>query len=355
MPLLTGLTSTNTQVPLEVTAGGRIIAQGLQGPTGPTGPAGPAGLSGGLSSAALFWGRQAWNGRVAPIVNWTGVIWDPASYQYVAVASTGANRAMTSFDGITWTNRVHGVSSTSTYLAIAYSPSLNRLVAVGGAGSLMYSTGGVTWTGGTAISAQDHASIAWAPSLNLFASPASTGTGTMMTSPDGITWTSQTLPTLTNPQFKCICWSATLSIFLALTYTDGQGVISSDGITWTAVTLSSAAGWTSVVWAEDLGLFVAVADSGATARCMTSPNGTTWTDRTVPASAWKSLAWAREAGLLTAVGPTTGVDIISKDGINWESRTNIANTGGWAAVAWSAWRFQHVAVTNTSFSVRTQL
>lgn len=354
MPLLTGLTATNTQVPLQVTAGGRIIAQGLQGATGPAGPAGPAGLSGGLSSAALYWSRQSWTTRVITVVNWTSVIWHPVSYLYVAVASTGTNRAATSPDGITWTNRVHGVSSTSTYAAQAYSPSLNRIVAVGSDGSLMYSTDGITWTAGTAISASNYLSVAWSPSLNLFAAPASNGTGSMMTSPDGITWASQTLPTLTNPQFRCICWSAELGLFVALTYTDGQGVISSNGTTWTAVTLSSAANWTSVVWAQDLGLFVAVAEGGATARCITSPDGVSWTDRTVPASAWRSLAWAREAGLLTAVGPN-GTDIVSRDGINWETRSTPANTGGWATVTWSPWRFQHVALTNTSVAARTQL
>lgn len=354
MPLLTGLTSTNTQVPLEVTAGGRIIAQGLQGPTGPAGPAGPAGLSGGLSSAALFWSRQAWSSRFATVETWNSVIWHPAAFLYVAVASTGTNRVITSPDGITWTARAHAVSSTSIYRAQAYSPSLGRLVAVGDAGSVMYSDNATAWTAGTTISAENYLSVAWSPTLSLFAAPASTGSGSMMTSPDGITWTSRTLPTLINPQFRCICWSDTLGIFLALTYTDGQGVTSSDGITWTAVTLSSAAGWTSVVWAEDLGLFVAVADSGATARCVTSPDGTTWTDRTVPASAWASLVWAREAGLLTAVGPN-GSDIVSKDGINWQTLSTPANTGGWRAVAWSYWRFQHVAVTSVNLVVRTQL
>ncbi len=46
MALLTGLTEAGVEVPVQVDAGGRLVAEGLTGPQGPTGPTGPQGPTG---------------------------------------------------------------------------------------------------------------------------------------------------------------------------------------------------------------------------------------------------------------------------------------------------------------------
>lgn len=46
MPLLTGLTSEGVEVPVQVDAQGRLVAEGLPGPAGPAGPAGSVGPQG---------------------------------------------------------------------------------------------------------------------------------------------------------------------------------------------------------------------------------------------------------------------------------------------------------------------
>lgn len=46
MSLLTGLTSEGVEVPVQVDAQGRLVAEGLPGPAGPAGPAGSAGPQG---------------------------------------------------------------------------------------------------------------------------------------------------------------------------------------------------------------------------------------------------------------------------------------------------------------------
>jgi hypothetical protein len=46
---------------------------------------------------------------------------------------------------------------------------------------------------------------------------------------------------------------------------------SPDGINWTARSSAADNGWFSVTWAKELGLLVAVANSGTGNRVMTSP------------------------------------------------------------------------------------
>jgi hypothetical protein len=70
---------------------------------------------------------------------------------------------------------------------------------------------------------------------------------------------------------------------------------------------SSAAdnNWTSVAWAPELGLFVAVANTGTGDRVMSSPDGINWTSRSSAAdNNWQSVAWSPELGLFVAVAIT---------------------------------------------------
>ena len=45
MTLLTGMTETGLEVPVQVKPDGRLVAEGLPGPTGPVGPPGPDGIA----------------------------------------------------------------------------------------------------------------------------------------------------------------------------------------------------------------------------------------------------------------------------------------------------------------------
>ena len=69
-----------------------------------------------------------------------------------------------------------------------------------------------------------------------------------------------------------VCWSAELSLFVAVAYTGtGNRVMTSpDGITWTARTSAADNAWRAVCWSPELSLFVAVADSGTGNRVMTA-------------------------------------------------------------------------------------
>ena len=141
------------------------------------------------------------------------------------------------------------------------------------------------------------------------------------------------------------------TILVAVGYTSTPGVMTSpDGITWSGPSASAPAGngWSDVLWAAGLGLFVAVGNG----LCMTSPNGTTWTQRTIPsvAAGWSYIAWS--GSLLVATGQTGqangGQIATSPDGITWTQRSSggANENGAWQGIAWNGAVF--AATTNAA-------
>lgn len=87
--------------------------------------------------------------------------------------------------------------------------------------------------------------------------------------------------------------------------------------TWITITpVDATANYSSIVYGN--GVFVAVASAG-TNRCATSPDGITWTNRTIAASTWQRVIYA--GGQFVAVG-FAGVISTSPDGTTWTSRTS---------------------------------
>lgn len=121
--------------------------------------------------------------------------------------------------------------------------------------------------------------------------------------------------------------------FLTMGYYPGDvSMTSPDGITWTSRTVPSA-DWASVDY--DNNLFVASSYSG---QLMTSPDGLTWTTRTVPAETWADTTYGE--GLFLTVGP--GNVIASPDGVTWSARTVDAG-GNYSSAAYGNGMFVVVA------------
>lgn len=120
------------------------------------------------------------------------------------------------------------------------------------------------------------------------------------------------------------------------TTADTSNIMTSpDGITWTTRTAPEASAWTEVICAEELSLFVAVAESG-TFRVMTSPDGLTWTGRTAAeANNWKSVCFSTSLLLLIAVANTgTNKIMKSSNGIAWTAVT-ATYSSDWEKVIWA--------------------
>ena len=156
--------------------------------------------------------------------------------------------------GVTWIPSINATSVfTSRVDSVAFSPILNRFVAVGVGNTIGYSTDGLTWsastggtlfTGGTLIR-----TIAYSNTLDRFVAGGTAGV--VAVSNDGITWTqspnSQVVFTGTNINFAInkITWSDTQFVGVGsngFSSTDGIVGTSPDGLTWTPSTPVSGLG-----------------------------------------------------------------------------------------------------------------
>lgn len=128
-----------------------------------------------------------------------------------------------------------------------------------------------------------------------------------------------------------------------LVFTQSIEITFSGGLVWQEESISSdGSGWREVIWVADLGLLVAVAQSGDdNKRVATSPDGKNWTLRNSPTSSWRAVCWSPELELLVAVGDTAtsghegnGRVMTSPNGIDWTMR-DAASARGWFDVEWS--------------------
>jgi hypothetical protein len=190
--------------------------------------------------------------------------------------------------------------------------------------------------------------------------------GTTLTSPDGATWTARS--------------SGTTNGLLGIAYGNGafvaigdSGVIlsSPDGATWTQRSFSNDYGLASVAYGN--GIFVAVGESGSIGpgptggklfgTILTSPDGITWTARSLGTATYPLCGIAYGNGIFIAVGnpppavfnplsseqavTSSGLDAIiltSSDGITWTPQSS-AGASFLSEVAYGNGIF--VAVGNT--------
>ena len=162
--------------------------------------------------------------------SWKSVTWSPELEKFVAVASFGTNRVMTSEDGENWIG--HSADDNS-WFSVTWSPELEKFVAVGIDGvnnQVMTSDDGEIWNTYNAANNNSWRSVVWSAEAESFVAVASSGTNRVMVSPDGETWTA---------------------------YPSGN----------------ESNAWTSITWSAELEKFVAVAESG-TDKAMTNELGT---------------------------------------------------------------------------------
>jgi hypothetical protein len=136
-----------------------------------------------------------------------------------------------------------------------------------------------------------------------------------------------------------LCWSSDLGMFVAVAQsgTVQRVMYSTNGTAWSAAG-NSIYSFTSVCWSSDLGMFVAVfSNGGSTATLYYSTNGTTWTNVGVSGAtqAWQSVCWSSDLGLFIAVSNTVTDKRVmtSPNGINWSISDGIFNNS-WSSVCY---------------------
>jgi hypothetical protein len=116
-----------------------------------------------------------------------------------------------------------------------------------------------------------------------------------------------------------------------------------DGITWVERTVPSGL-YQGVCWSPDLNIFVAVGKT----TFMRSNNGIDWVSSAASARDWYSVCWSKELQLFATVAAIGAPNILtSSDGITWTTRT--AGVGGSLhTVCWSNELKIFVATINSS-------
>ena len=141
---------------------------------------------------------------------------------------------------------------------------------------------------------------------------------------DGISWVARTGSQIGK-------WASVASngaVLVAVSYSSAGVQTSADGLVWIPrAQVPAGQFYNQVIWVPELGLFVAIG-GGGTSAVMTSPDGGTWTQRTIPnpAAQWNSVAW--NGTRLVAVGLNGqfngGGVMTSTDAVTWVQQ---ASTG----------------------------
>ena len=198
---------------------------------------------------------------------------------YIAVGGTsGVGSAVTSPDGITWTNRSQGQATPITSLSGSASYS-----------AVCYGAGATNSAGGTFVA------IATGSTVTSISNNGTTwSTGGVM--PASTTWASVAYG---NNKFVAISTSGVVAY--SVNY----------GVTWVQVAagLSSSYTWSRLRYGQ--GLFFAIASG--TNVCATSPDGINWTTQLMPSSSnWNGIAFGNPiSGALGAIPTWVGVSVTS--------------------------------------------
>jgi len=275
-----------------------------------------------------------WTQRNTPAINvvqaWRGICWADGLGLFVAVGIAG-DRVMTSPDGINWTPQVAAVAN--DWQSIVWASGIGLLVAVsniGGANSAMTSPNGIAWTlrATPFTGAQLWTGVTYAPTIGTLCAVSAGGAvtipgfvGRAMTSVNGINWFLRDVPLGTGgPGPNAIAWSPKLVLFAAVKAPAGgvydNVVTSPDGISWTQQTVPVTGGaiqaWTDIVWSPEQEMFAAVASgSDVSKRLMTSLNGIDWfinvsNVNTLTDNIWEGLAWSPALNLFAVVASSIG-------------------------------------------------
>lgn len=216
--------------------------------------------------------------------------WEAITYgngYFVAVASSGTNRAMISLNGVTWINIASSIFSNVSWDAIAYSPELRRFVIVSndGSGKIAYSDFNPSF------------SSSWFLSSNI--------TSNLVTINFGL---------------NTVIWSSKLKSFIAAG-NNGKIISSLDGIIWTTVSFSGTNNFQSIIWSQELELIALIASTGTgttlafTGHSLSSTDSNIWTARSLlNANTWTCGIWNRKYGsfsILSSTGTNTRI-LVSK-------------------------------------------
>lgn len=218
-----------------------------------------------------------------------GAIVYNSSLNKVILSGANAKLPISSTNGVTWTSLNTGISPGPV---IGYSPSLNLYTCVNGAGTEISTSPTAvdgSWTVRTPLPVNFSADkLEWIPELGRYYCGCSNATSKIASSTDGINWEQQS----TDRENRGVAYSPTLKRLLAVGANGPQ--YSDDGKTWVTVgvpVLSMASVTYSPYWKE----FVAIPLTVFPGRIYRSVDGINWTFSNTSFSAGlRSIIWIQD-------------------------------------------------------------
>lgn len=377
-------------------------ATGATGATGPTGPTGPTGATGGIgptgptgpTGATGITNRGTWNSGATYAVD------DIAYYDgttYIAVDPVGPSDDPPNIDTVPWNILARGGADGVTGPTGPTGPTTPGPTGPTGADSTVPGPTGPTGpttpgpTGPTGASGTNGVTGPTGPSgTNGVTGPTGANgvTGpTGATGPTGPTGSGggggisgdglgpyvakmPLLGTYGTPQTgaTAVCFAPEIgtTVLVAPNATTNTSIYSrrtknSDTVTdnaFTAATAPSNGPWSGVAWSASLGLFVAVGRGAGTYQIATSPDGITWTGRTVTGGGvdFRRVIWVESLGKFYACGgdnSTFGAVVISSsDGTNWTVEATNIETRAAFDIAYSPSLGKFVLVINANSTMQ---
>jgi hypothetical protein len=227
-----------------------------------------------------------------------------------------------------------------------------------GSGDNCYTTragiaAGSAWTSGTGTGKSDLTSIAYGNGVYV----AVGGTNSAVSSTNGTLWTTRTIPTLGAGSYSSVAYGA--EMFLAINNGGVATAISANGNSWAAGGNLPNVGsntWTSVAYGN--GRFVAIqANSNTVAYSI--DRGLSWS--LAPAGLGSTQAWQKVSygqGLFIATASSTNVCATSPDGVTWTLKS-LPSSGAWENLAFGntndepTWVAIRTSNTNVAASIKT--
>ena len=222
-----------------------------------------------------------------------------------------------SSDASTWNSTKSSNTYDTNLNSFCYDSNLNLLIAVGDLGTLRTSADAISWTERTSGINRNLKDVIFISGTNLILTVGEHSV--IRSSTNATSWVSNYDGT--NAGFSSVVFSKHNNLFVGA----GNGIVTSkDGENWVRKTIQNFYP-SSVVYAEDLGLFVAVGNDSNNGCIYSSKDGSIWVLRFTGGRYLKAICYSKKLHKFVAMGNSGGV-ATSSDGISWGGFTIVSKT-----------------------------